>query len=254
MDKLICRSTLAMAALVGFAGTSGAEDLTIVAKVTRNNEAPVTQVTYVSSEKMRAQNEGGEFMVDFASGQITIINTKKKEYSVITPEDVEAMAAQMSAQMKQMEEQMKAMPPALREKMGGMMGGLAASTTVTKGTGGRTVAGYTCENWNVTIGEMMRQEQCVTTQIAWPMPAYDGMARYMKAMSAASPMLKGMDQMVEKFKQMKGISVYHQNSVKMMGRSMTETSEVVEVKKDPIPASTWAVPADFKKTNWKLGK
>jgi len=146
------------------------------------------------------------------------------------------------------------MPPAVREKMAGMMGGGAAfATTVTRGTGGRTIAGYACENWTVTIGESTRQEHCVTTQIPYPLPAYDGMVRYMKSM----PVLKGMDQMMEKFKQMKGVSIYHQSTMKIMGKSVTETSEVVEVKKGPIPASTWDVPAGFKKTEWvgaKLGK
>ena len=251
METLIRRSALAVAALAGFAAAAGAEDLTIVAKVTRNSEAPVTEVTYISSEKMRASKADGEFIVDFATGNMTMINAKKKEYSVLTPQDFEAMAAQL----KQMEEQMKALPPAVREKMGGMMGGMAAATTVTRGTGGRTVAGYACENWNVTIGEMVRLEQCVTTQIAWPVPAYDGMARYMKAMSASSPMFKGMDQMIEKFKQMKGMSVYHQSTTKVMGRSMTETSEVVEVKKGAIAASAWELPAGYKKVAApKLGR
>jgi hypothetical protein len=56
---------------------------------------------------------------------------------------------------------------------------------------------------------------------------------------------------------MKGVSIYHQSTTKMMGKSMTETSEVTEVKKGPIPASAWDVPAGYKKTEWmgaKLGK
>ncbi len=226
METLIRRRTLAALALTGAALTANAEDLTIVANVTRNNDAPTTRVTYVSNERMRSSSESGEFIVDFATGNLTFIDAKKKEYSIVTPQDIEALAAKMQAQQKQMEEQMKAMPPALREKMAGMMGGVAAATTVTKGTGGRTVAGYACENWIVTIGEMIKQDQCVTTQLPYPAPAYDGMARYMKAMSAAAPMLKGMDQMVEKFKQMKGVSIYHQSTTKIMGKSMTETSEV----------------------------
>jgi hypothetical protein len=244
------------AALVLAAGAlvARAEDLTIVTKVTRNNEPPVMQTAYVSSERMRSATGTGEFMMDYATGTLTMIDSAKKEYSVVTPQDIEAVAAKMHAQQAQMEEQMKNIPPAMREKMGGMMGAVAAAVNVTKGTGGRTVAGYACENWVVTIGTMVRTDQCVTTGLAFPAPAFDAMERYAKAMGALSPTMKGMEQVQAKFKEMKGVPVYHQSTTNLMGKTTTETSEVVEVKKGSIPASAWAIPAGFKKTEWAGAK
>jgi hypothetical protein len=248
------RSLAVVLVLGAGALAAAAEDLTIVTKVVRNNEPPVMQTAYVSSERMRSATGTGEFMVDYATGTLTFIDTTKKEYSIVTPQDVEALAAKMQAQQAQMEEQMKNIPPAMREKMGGMMGAVAAAVTVTKGTGGRTIAGYACDNWIVSMGEMVKTDQCVTTQLAFPTPAFDAMLRYTKAMAALSPAMKGMEQVQAKFKEMKGVPVYHQSTTKLMGKTITETSEVVEVKKGAIPASAWAIPAGFKKTEWAGAK
>lgn len=245
METVIRRGLFAAFALSVAAG-AGAESLTLVTRITRGNEPPVTQTTYVTNEKMRTTGDASEVMVDFVSGNLTIIDVKKKEFTVVTPQDVEAMAAEL----KKMEKQLEALPAAIRDKMPGA----AASVTVEKGAGGKTVAGYACENWVVTIGNSMRQDHCVTSALAYPVPAYDGMSRYMKAMGQMSPMLKGMDQLVEKFKAMKGLSIYHQSSMKMMGKSFNETSELVEVKKDAIPDAVWQVPAGFKQKQWKMGR
>src|SRR4029453_12459864 len=136
-------------------------------------------------------------------GQITIIDHKKKEYSVMTRQELEAAAAKMQAQLKQMEEQMKNMPPAGREKMSGMMGGAAAGVDVQKGQGSRKVAGYSCDNWLVTIGQMVKQEQCLTTELTFPTQAWDAFKSLSGAMSG--PMGQSMQQMYDKFKDMKGL-------------------------------------------------
>jgi hypothetical protein len=248
------RCSAATLVLTAGALVAGAEDLTIVTKVTRDKKPPVMETTYVSSERMRSATGNGEFMVDYATGTLTFIETAKKEYSVVTPEDLEKIAAQVQAQQKEMEEQMKGLPPALREKMGGMMGAAAAAVNVTKGTGGRTVAGYACENWVVSIGKMVTMDQCVTTQLPYPAPAFDAMARFAKAMGAIAPAMKGLEQVQAKFKEMKGIPLYQNSTTKVMGKTITETKEVAEVKKGPIPASAWDIPKGFKKTEWAGAK
>src|SRR6185503_10828180 len=101
----------------------------------------VVVTSYISADKIRwASAEGSEMLAESAGGKFTIIDHKKKEYSVITLQDLDAAATAMQAQMKDMDEKMKNMPPAVREKMAGMMGG--ASVDVQKGAGSRTIAGY----------------------------------------------------------------------------------------------------------------
>jgi len=64
------------------------------------------------------------------------------------------------------------MPPAVREKMEQMMGGAASSVTVTKG-GTRQVAGYTCQDYVVAMGQTLTTKVCATTALQFPAPNVD---------------------------------------------------------------------------------
>ena len=243
----------ACAALALAAVPTAAEDLTIVAKTTQNDDAPSTSTSYYASDRMRVVEPGGqEFMAEYASGQMTMIDHKKKQYSVITRQELEAATAKMQAQMKQMEEQMKNVPPAVREKMAGMMGGVAAAVNVQKGQGGRKLAGYSCDNWTVTIGEMVKQEQCLSTELTFPAQAWDAFKSLSAPMSG--PLAKGMQEMYEKFKEMKGIPLASTSTTKILGKTTTSTTEVVEIKKGPIPASAWTIPTGYKKVESPMAK
>jgi hypothetical protein len=231
-----------------------ADDLTIVSKQTHGDGASVNTTSYYSSEKMRTTSgEGAEAIFDFASGNITMINHKNKEYSVMTRQEMEALAAHLDAQTKKMEEQMASMPPAVREKMAGMVGGSGANVKVQKGTGGRTIAGYSCQNWIVTMGESMRQEACVTSDLQMPAAAIDGQKKLFGSMGAG-PMGKMMTAMLEKFKEMNGFPLSSNVTMKIMGKSMNSTSEVVEVKKGAIPASAFDLPGGYKKVDSPAAK
>jgi hypothetical protein len=238
-----------------FSVAAFAEDLTIVSKVTSGDKPAETRTSWISSDHMRVQNpDGGEFMADYASGNITMIDGRKKEYFVMTRQEMEAASAQMQAQMKEMEAKMQSLPPEIREKMAGAMGGFAQAVDVKKGTGGRTVAGYACENWIVSMGTMVRNEQCITTELAFPTPAYDAMKSLSAGFGASNPMAKAMGPMMEKFKEMKGFPVYSSSTTSILGKTTTTVTEVAEVKKGPIPASTWEVPAGYKKVDSPMAK
>lgn len=231
---------------------AAAEDMTFVQKVQKNQGPPQTSTTYVSSDKMRMTTpEGSDVIMDLAAGSLTTIDHMKKQYSVMTAEEMEAMARQAEAAMKQAEEQMQSLPPAMREKMQAMMGGgIAGDLKVAKAEGGRSVAGYACENWLVTMGETMRQESCVTKQIQWPAQAYEGFKRFYGRLPG--PMAKGMQSMMDEFQKMRGVPIANKTTFKMMGKTELTTSELVELKKGAIPADVWTIPAGYKKV--KAGK
>jgi len=243
---------LATLALLVAALPAAAEDMTFVQKSQKNQDPPQTGTTYVSSDKMRMSTpEGSDMIIDLAAGSLTSIDHKKKQYWVMTAAEMEAQAKQAEAAMKQAEEQMKSLPPAMRDKMQAMMGGgMFGDFKVEKGEGGRTVAGYACQNWLVTMGESMRQESCVTQQIQWPAQAYEGFRRFYGRLPG--PMAKGMQHMMDEFQKMQGVPIATKMTLKMMGRTEVTTTELVELKKGPIPADVWAVPAGYKQV--KSGK
>jgi len=242
---------------------AAAEDLTIVSRVTRDGGAPTTTTSYLGSDRVRiAQPEGQEMIVELKSGQMTLIDGPKKSYFVVTREDMDRVRAKVqeqmnSPQMKKAQEQMKNLPPEMRKKMEDMMGGMATSIDVRKTGSTRKIAGYNCENWTVSVGQMSKTEQCLTSELPLPVQAWDSyrdFAESMQSMMAAGPMAKGMAQMREKFKDMKGFPLAATHTTSVLGRTSKTSSEVTEVKRGPIPASAWQIPAGYKKVDNPMTK
>jgi len=206
-----------------------------------------------------ATGDGNDFIADYATGALTMIDNKKKQYYVITKQDMEALSAQMQAQMKQMQAQMRNLPPGFQEKMAGAMGGVAGGAAqaidVHRGTGGRTIAGYSCENWVVTMGEMSKQETCLTTQLQLPVAAFDAQKSFASSMSAmAGPMAKSSGALWDKFKEMKGFPLASTDTLKFMGKTSTTTTEITEIRKGAIPASAFEIPAGYAKVDSPMAK
>jgi hypothetical protein len=223
-----------------------AEDLTIVFKSTGGGGGG-TVTHYFSSDKLRTGDADNETVMDYAAGKIVAIDHKKKEYSEITFAEMEAglkaAAAKMDEASAQMQQQMASMPPAMREKMEQMMGGAASAVTVTKG-GTRQVAGYTCQDYTLAMGQTMTMKMCATTALQYPMDyrKFQALAGSAAAM-ASNPMFKGMGKMVEEMKKIEGMTIAESTSMKMMGRSSETSREAVEIKKGPIPAAAFDVAA-----------
>jgi hypothetical protein len=254
-------STLALAA-----SSLAAQDLTIVSKSTHNQDPPQITTSYISSDRIRmATADGNEMLGEPGTGKFTMIDNKKKEYYVVTKQDMEAFSAAMAARMKELEpqmkkaqEQMKSLPPEMQQKMAGLMGGFATAVNVTKGPGTRTIAGYKCDNWTMTIGEISRTEQCLTMDVQYPpqiWASYQEFANTMKSsMAAMGPMAQGIQEMQEKMKDMKGLPLASTNTTKIMGRTNTDSQEVTEIKKGPIPATAWQIPAGYKQVDSPMSK
>src|SRR5689334_13670774 len=94
------RITLSAALLVAVAATAAAQDMTIVSRVTRDGGAPETRTSYISSDRIRiSQPEGNEAILDLKSGDMTVLDSRKKTYYIITQKDLDDMAAAMKERM-----------------------------------------------------------------------------------------------------------------------------------------------------------
>ena len=215
-----------------------AEDLTIVFKT--NTGAVQTQ--YFTSNKARHNMGDRDSIMDFATGTITTIDHKKKEYSEVTLAEMEAAMKQAAAQMEQA---MAKVPPEMREKMEQMMGGAMGAITVTKG-GTKKVAGYDTQQYTIDMGENMKTDMWTTTAIQIPFDPAQFRRMSGFAMSGG-PMMKNAAKMAEKMKKIQGFTLADAASIKMAGRTSDTSKEAIEVKKGPIPAETFAVPAGYKK-------
>src|SRR5207244_4066496 len=109
------RTGSAALALLAIAMPAAADELTLVAKMTRDGVSS-TATSYLSSDRARTAQPGGqEAIIEFKTGQITSIDNNKREYFVITRQDMEQMKARLqetmnSPEMQRAQEQMKNLP------------------------------------------------------------------------------------------------------------------------------------------------
>jgi hypothetical protein len=220
-----------------------ADDLTVVSNVTTNGQPGGTQTSYISSDHIRhSESKGNDVIIDLKNATMTNIDGKKKTYYVMTKQDMETMQAAMAARMND---------PKMKQAMAmmqGMSSSVASSTEVKKTGVTRKVAGYACEEWLITMGGMMSMTECVTNDFKYPVQSWAALADFQESMRKSmsfGPSAKSGADYAEKMKAIKGFPVATSSIVDVGVVKTTTTSEVTEVSRSAIPASTWDVPAGF---------
>ena len=236
------RISSAVVGVVLLAAPVLAEDVVVVFK-TGGSRGEGTATQYYSQEQMRTSEGQTDTVFEYASGTITNIDHKKKEYSQITLAEIEEAMKAMNAQMEQARAQLEAMPAAMRERMAKMMG-MGGDVTVTTGDT-REVAGYETREYRVTMGEGMTMTLWNTTELALPVPPEElrklaSVTGPLAAM-ANNPMFKGFAQLAEKLKEIEGLTLADQMSLSMMGQKSQTSREATEVRMGPISASEFDV-------------
>ena len=220
-----------------------ADDLTVVSNVTTNGQPGGTQTSYISSDHIRhSESKGNDMIIDLKNATMTNIDGKKKTYYVMTKQDMETMQAAMAARMND---------PKMKQAMAmmqGMSSSVASSTEVKKTGVTRKVAGYACEEWLITMGGMLSMTECVTNDFKYPVQSWAALADFQESMRKSmsfGPSAKSGADYAEKMKAIKGFPVATSSIVDVGVVKTTTTSEVTEVSRSAIPASTWDVPAGF---------
>jgi hypothetical protein len=226
-------SRLAACALAAlFPALAAGEDLTIVSKVTGAGEAGTT-TQYITAGKFRVAGAGSDVIMDATAGRYTVIDNKKKEYYEFTADEMRAFFASL-------EQQMAGPMGAMMEKM---MGGKPGAVTVTKGAS-RTVAGHACDVYTVSMGDNMRQEVCAAPSLEVPTQFYDA---YAAGYTMLGPAARRFEKFFSEMKKIKGMPIATTTNFRMMGMNTSNTTEATEIRKGPIAATVFAVPAGYKK-------
>lgn len=240
---------LALAALLCAAGAASAsDDLTVVSKNTHNGKPAEPTTYYIANDHVRLEmGDGHATIMDLKTLTMTSLDTKQKTYYTTTKADMDQYAAKMAEKMND---------PKMKQGMAvmsGMAKAMSEQEVVVKKTGQtRDVAGFHCEEWSIKTNEFTTMKECVTTKLQYPVHAYDAFKNYGESMrKAMSPMIgsatKGMNDRAEKMKAIKGFPVASSMESNIMGNKTTTETEVTEIRHSSIPASTWEVPADYKK-------
>jgi len=225
--------------------TCMADDMTVISKVSTNGQPGGTQTSYISSDHIRhSESKGNDVIIDLKNGTITNIDTMKKTYFIMTKQDMQATQAALAARMND---------PKLKQAMAmmqSMSSSMAADTEVKKTGVTRKVAGYACEEWLISMGGMMNMTECVTNDLKYPVQSWAALADFQESMRKSmsfGPSAKAGADYAEKMKSIKGFPVASTSTVDAGITKMTTATEVTDVSRTPIPASTWDVPAGFAK-------
>ena len=232
------RAGLAVAALtVALPGLVAAEDLTIVSTVNTPRGTTRTQTQYLSGSRLRMSGEERDTIVDLGSGKITLLDNRRKQYSEATLVDLRAFLDQMDAAM--------AGRPLFDRAIGA-----TASVAVEKGTSGRKVAGYDTDQHTLTMGESMRMEVWTTTALDAPAHYFDARKVLYATMG---PMGRRFDRLYDEMKKIKGFPLATALDYRMRVTRRQVSTEATEVRKGPIPESTFVAPADYTKIDSPFG-
>jgi len=229
---------LALAALlVALPRPAAAEDLTIVSTVNTPRGTTRTQTQYLSGSRLRMSGDERDTIVDLGSGKITLLDNRRKQYSETTLVELRAFLDQMDAAMS---------GRALFDRAIGA----TASVAVEKGPRGRKVAGYDTEQHTLTMGESMRMEVWTTAALDPPVHYFDARKVVYATMG---PMGRRFDCLYDEMKKIKGFPLATALDYRMRVTRRQVSTEATEVRKGPIPESTFAAPADYTKIESPFG-
>ena len=213
---------------VAFALPAVAEDFTIVSK-TRFGEKAGAQTVYLTPARMKTAGGGGDSIFEFENGRMTFLDEAKKTYYVTSAEE-------MAAYAKRREEQARA--SGFNAQSFGALGKVAARNTGKA----RRIAGYTCDEWIVAMGEALILDVCAAPQLPVP-PAYFEARK--AAYAGMGPMGRHFERVFEAMRKVRGYPLSLAMHVKTEGMKQETLTEATEVRKGVIPAETFAVPADY---------
>jgi hypothetical protein len=210
---------------------AAAQDLTIVS-VVKGGPQPMTQTQYLAADQARTSTGDTDVIVQYGPGRIITIDNKKKEYT-------ETTFAEMAAALQKVDAEMAKMPAFLQKSMGGGV----KPVTVQKGTATRQIAGYECTQYTLTQGDEMVFD-------IWAAPAIQVPTKYVEAMkarwAAMGPMGRRFSAMYDEMAKIKGYPLSFGMGYKLAGKKIDSLIEATEVKKGPIPASVFEIPAGYK--------
>jgi hypothetical protein len=257
---LMVNTALTAAALVLLASPlPDGSGILIVEKTTTGTTAQTSQVQ-IEGSRMRVESAGapGEkqtIIFDGTKQVMWIVNIDRKTYSEMTKADMDRIGGQAAGAMAQMQEQLKNMPPeqrAMVEKMmqgRGMtgMGAPPAPKTVYRPAGSDKVGKWTCTKYDGYQGSQKTAEVCTVAPDALGFTISDFDVSRQLGDFLGKLMPQNADRVFRVGRaEEQGFSGVPVRRVFSTGQSQT-TVELTDVSRQSFPASTFEVPAGYKK-------
>ena len=217
-------------------------------------------VSYFQGNKVKTIEENGNYsIVDLATGTMTMVNPKKKEYSVTS---LDSMVKQMQRGMDKLKAHLKGLSPeqrAMMEKMMGISQGPSSKLVLKKLGDRKRIAGYEATHYVITKNGKKVGEYWVSKALREKMLKEmdrEKIEKFEKAMNNISNQLNvfgnsNLTQLMEMEQKLQKEGeivkqIHYPNNINMNKQGSTQ--EVVSVKEERIPAAAFEVPKGYKKT------
>ncbi|MGE0392754.1 MAG: hypothetical protein AB7P67_04225 [Vicinamibacterales bacterium] len=254
------KTVAVVAALVATTAAASAQGIVVVTRETGSGQ-PLTARIAMDATHVRAESRNGAeemaFVYDGDAEAIRILNLTKKTYTEITRAQLDQMGQQRDAAMAAAMERMKDLPPERRRMMeeamkraqgGAAMPQTATVTTEYRRTGSGTVGQWACTTYDGFRGATKVAELCAAPPSVLGLSPSDfdatrqlaAFTRRMAPQAADGLMFDGTDQS-------QGFEGIPLRRTRFRNGKPAGTSEIVEVRREALPASTFAAPAGFRR-------
>ncbi len=213
--------------------------------------------------RLDIQSSGGDstaLIFDGAREEMMILEHREQKYFVMTREQLDAMAVQVSDAMKQMDAALAAMPPEQRAMAKQMMRSrmpaaqpARAASNVSKSGGSDTVVGYDCENYEVRSEGRKVREMCVTPwdDIEGGRESADAFVAFADFFSNMREAFSGMGEMStqqDMFEHLKSLGGYPVLSREFdEAGALSGESRMTSARSENLDASVFTAPAGYQK-------
>lgn len=202
----------------------------------------VIEEVWITSKGFRSDNPQNSMMMLFDQKKIIVIDHDKKNYTEI-PLDL------MGGETEQIDEVEESMDG---DDMQAMMNGMMKmDISVKELADEKRVNGWNCNKYIMTTKTMMgtiSQEIWATKELQMDKELYD---RFISAIMAANPMMQSVvGKMMQEMKKINGVQVRTISTQKIMNKTITSTTDLLEYKNDKAPANIFDMPSGYRKKKW----
>lgn len=201
----------------------------------------VISESWITADKIVMMTEKQKVIMDMDKKTMTMVNHEQKV--------IANMPMDLSKSMGKMDRK-EDMSPEAKAQFQQMMSQMMQIEVKVKETNERKKIGkWNCRKYLQTINMAMgttNSEIWTTEDIKVDEDLY---IKYSVGILAQMPgMSQNMDAIAQELKKIKGVQVYSEQTITMMGQAMKSTIEMIEFKEGKAPSDIFELPAEYKKT------
>ena len=244
------------------ASTASAQGIVLSMRETRGTQTSSTQMQLDATHIRTDMRQGGDLVAmvyDGGAQVVRMINPARKSYSEMTQAEAQQAGQQLTGMMAAMQAELAKLPPEQRKMMEDMLkgrggrgipgmpgAGAAPERTTYKRTGTSKVAQWPCATYEGYRGAEKVAEICTVEGAALGVTAADLQVTRQLAEFLSGLLPEVAEQLaVYGTPEAQGFSGFPVRRTTFVNGQPESVMEVVELKREAIPASAFEVPAGF---------